>query len=736
VTRLRQNLFFIAASLLLSVAVFGDSLWGKSIAAPVDHAPALWTHYKFVDPASDGIPDNHHIVDQLSYDLPLQWVMYHEWRTGNVPWWTPYTYGGRPLLADAHCNGTDPIRLLIYFTVPNFVLAYNWTLAAHHVFLGCGVFALLLHLRFAPVIAGGVALVTQVAGAFVLYIGHPWITATFAWYPWLWLVWASWWHHARVWTALCAPFCVAAIFYSGNLQSHACLPVFAGAFVAGYAGCNGRAWVRGITLTALSGFLGGLVAAPILGPELELFALNERLVEERSNSWLDGILALSGAWPWTLGTFRSIGYQNLGFHLFLGAPAFILALFGIGARLSDHPAQLRAKRTALLGLAALIVILTIPAFEKLFYARSAGFAVIGFAVLVAIGCERYLHDTGNVVRRWAMGVTIWTVALVVGTVLTVWILYPRLRPRIQAMMDTRLDLDGYQGRSKPLRDFQVENFPREVGFVNPEVSAAVLALSALAVVFFKNGPSQRRIAFVLALNLISPALFARRFFPRHPVILFERVVSGGAEQNQIARRLEPEQMRLLEGSRIFDRVFPQEMANFSRVHVVHGWAALQPRSQAWWPDKNPGNVADFTYGDDGELAALRSHGSARFQWLNTPPRPIGVRTLSLNKVELTFPAAEDAAEILRTDTRYPGWRASDDAGRSLAITSHGEMFSSIHVPGGTTRLLLEYSPSGMFIYLAASCLGLIGAIGCAFRFPFRNVSGDRPSTVPIVPRPS
>ena len=52
-----------------------------------------------------------------------------------MPWWDPYNYGGRPLLADAHINGTDPVRCLAYWLLP-FELAYNWTLIGHSLLAG------------------------------------------------------------------------------------------------------------------------------------------------------------------------------------------------------------------------------------------------------------------------------------------------------------------------------------------------------------------------------------------------------------------------------------------------------------------------------------------------------------------------------------------------------------------------------------------------------------------------
>src|SRR6266480_4316706 len=110
----RITLWFVVAELVASAFAFHGALWGRELLAPLDIAPALFRNYRYIDSASSGIPANHHIIDQLTYDLPIQWTIYHACRHGEIPWWNPYSFCGRPLLADAHINGTDPFRLLLY----------------------------------------------------------------------------------------------------------------------------------------------------------------------------------------------------------------------------------------------------------------------------------------------------------------------------------------------------------------------------------------------------------------------------------------------------------------------------------------------------------------------------------------------------------------------------------------------------------------------------------------------
>ena len=77
----------------------------------------------------------------------MQKTIYDGYRRGEIPWWDPYSFAGRPLLADAHVNGTDWIRVLLYRLLP-FEAAYNWTRLAHFLITGLGMLLLLRAFNF------------------------------------------------------------------------------------------------------------------------------------------------------------------------------------------------------------------------------------------------------------------------------------------------------------------------------------------------------------------------------------------------------------------------------------------------------------------------------------------------------------------------------------------------------------------------------------------------------------
>ena len=212
VMKLKPLLWFCFLESLVCLFVFRDALWGQSLLAPLDIAPALFSKYRFVDPNSSGVPANHYIVDQLFYDLPIQKTIYDSLRRGEIPWWDPYTFGGRPLLADAHINGTDPVRLILYGFLP-FEQAYNWTRIIHFVLTGAGMAWLLSRFGFSVWTSILFAVTYQFAGGFTLFFGHPWIQASFIYYPFLWLAWDAGLRSRARWSLPVGALLVAAIFY-------------------------------------------------------------------------------------------------------------------------------------------------------------------------------------------------------------------------------------------------------------------------------------------------------------------------------------------------------------------------------------------------------------------------------------------------------------------------------------------------------------------------------------------
>src|SRR5439155_252414 len=82
-----------------------------------------------------------------------------------------------PLLADAHINGTDPLRCILYRFLP-FELAYNWTLIGHCLLSGIAMLLLLRHFGFADWQCALLAITYQFSTSLVLHFA-TWVDAGF-----------------------------------------------------------------------------------------------------------------------------------------------------------------------------------------------------------------------------------------------------------------------------------------------------------------------------------------------------------------------------------------------------------------------------------------------------------------------------------------------------------------------------------------------------------------------------
>ncbi len=717
VSWLREGLIFLFVSLLFCGVIFESGLWGGSLLAPVDLAPALFGHYRFVDPTSNGIPANHFIVDQIGYDLPLQWTIYHAYRRGEIPWWDPYSLGGRPLLADAHISGADPVRIACYLGFSRFEFAYNWTRIVHFILGGLGFFVLLRRLGFSFSIAAGLALAAQFSGGNSNFFGHPWIQASFVYYPWLWLAWIEAWATSKRWPRIVSPLLVAAIFYAGNIQSHTYLAIFSFVWMLATGWRSWSNWKKALSIVVPSVFLGALLAAPILFPEAELFLLNHRSVSDDHQAWapIDGPLSLMNFFPWALGSFRTFGYNNLSYVAYIGSAALVLAAIGAFSRV-DRPALCHARKIAIGLVIAYGVIISTPV-ATLLYHRSSGLAILGLVMLGAIGAEAVLNSTVRW-RKCGAALAGLVIAIAIVSHGFAWFAYPKLQGKIAARMQEHAAEGNYGGLDAKLRDFQVKNLPHEITFANPEVLAAWASLAFLAIVLWKPEIRQRRwlVEILLTMNLLPLLFFAHRFIPHTPIADWQRLLAGSDEQREVIAALAPGHLRLQdEASARYQRLFPQNLSHLYSVHVIHGVSALRPLSQSEFLEDSSAVHADYLYttfppGDPGTFSRKYPEGhNSRFSWLDALQRNVTVQSESLNTLDLSFPPS-DTARLIRADTYYPGWTASTPTGATLEVRRSLYTFSEVTIPDGVTSLRFSYQPTHLKVALAVCSIAAVAIL--------------------------
>lgn len=666
---------FLLLSVLLTLGCYRDALWGKSLLAPLDIGPAWFAHFRHADPDAGKVPDNHHISDQFTYDLPLQAAIHRAYREGEIPWWDPWTYGGRPLLADAHVNGTDPVRLLCYLTLP-FELAYNWNIALRGVLTGLGMFVLLRSIRVGALASIVLALIHQFAGWFTLYFGHPWVQGSFLYYPFLWVLWKSAAGRRCGWRDAVAAVLIACVFSAGNLQSHTYLPIFAVVFLAGFLLRQRENLLPAFRVVALSGIVGAILAAPLLANQIEFFVEGNRVISTDTSGLLRLAsipLSLGSIHPWACGSFRTIdlgrlfGASGVAFLLFCGgAVTIVAACGGIDAwRKRDGDAATRI--TALLAVLVYLLVVGTP-LSKIFYPRLAGLAGMGIVVMAGLFLrDGSLSAKSFVPWRWALRLAALYLAAIVICSGVVWTAYPKIRPMLVAKLATHgVKSSGGLG-SEEQRMTQIARLPAEATLRNPEAVVGLLStLSMLLALGTTGGDARRRILVptALVLGLAATWSFHHRFRPKHDVNLWHKLVAGGPSQRN-ALELTRGGLRLDESSLPIDeQIFPHAWAALHRVHVVQGYSALQPACLLWYPaDLTPVPAdwkADLTHKGGGRIERTAGTSPARFRdTASGAAAPVEIVAESHNRMLLHLDPSLDGREIIRTDTRFPGWRDSN-----------------------------------------------------------------------------
>lgn len=726
-SHIRDSLVLLALSLTLCAVLFGPgALTGSRILAPVDIPPALFRQYAYVDPGHASVPENHYIIDGVFQDLPSQFYLYTSLRQGEIPWWTPFDWAGRPFLADSHANGSNPLRLLCFAVLP-FELAYNWTLLFQILVSGLGAFWLLRTLVPRSGFAWYGAVLWEFAGPFAFYFCHPFVAGTFAWYPWIWLAWQAAMGSPLARYRIAATVFSAMALYGANLQTAAYLPLFLLALVIGYRTVSGLA--AALRLAATIGVLAVLLAAPILLQSVEAYAWSARADR---GSWQPSLLlmpfaSLSGIFPWALGTFKTLdlgrflGTTGIGVVLFAGSLTPLLALFGVLGGRPPKATSDAGLRTAWLLPSGYLLMVASPLFPFL-YTRAAPLGLLGILVLATRGWEA-LSTSWKPRKTAALALGALTISLILALNVFAYAIYPRIKDRLMdRVMRAEAAGGGPIGNAPALRQAQVENLPREIGLQNPETAcSALLLLLSSALLARPTTPPRWAWLALLGLNLFPVLSYYHRFTPSHPVALWQSLQEGGPLQQSAVATLSPGALRFLETAPTrTDMLIPQNFTLLYRIHAVHGYCSLQPASLFLWPKDEPypeaSIVSDATATPDGQLVLDHAEIWSRLQWIDGAAEKRSIRFLAETSGTLTAEIGPGAAGTLRrTDTLYPGWSATY-GGAKIPIVHAEPCFSTITLPASDEprQLVYSYRPTYLTVSFVLAGLGALGLAGLRF----------------------
>jgi hypothetical protein len=281
------------------------------------------------------------------------------------------------------------------------------------------------------------------------------------------------------------------------------------------------------------------------------------------------------------------------------------------------------------------------------------------------------------------------------------VIYPKIQPQVEARFLEAQKTNPAHDFPGPLRRFQVQNFVNEVTFKNPETVLAFLGLVALGLFLLR--PVQARLPalnVILILSTLPLLSFGHRYIPMHSFTLWDRIRAGGPEQQRVAAELRPQGLRLLEeapGS--YERVFPGALSQLFHVHALGGHSSLMLNNAAFLTDANgrvPARFYDYEYRsrtrglERGELRSAGHTGPSRFQWGSPTGRKVTVLNETLNTLSLAMESGE-AADLIRTDSYYPGWRAFSGP-VELEVRFEPPCFSRIHIPAQATEIRFTYEP--------------------------------------------
>lgn len=653
---------FILLGLFLSGAVYRDALVGDSLLAPLDIPFTLFTSY--TDAAPTGfvaeVPENHYVVDQVTYDLPLQVLGHEAISSGRFPWWQPFTFGGRPLAADAHANLFDPIRFLLYQALP-FRVAYNWTLVLHGLAAGLGMFLLLQ--TFSPkgfTTNTILAWCYQFCGSHTLYFGHPWVLGATLYLPWIWLA-VRWLEQGRyragfVGTGLA----VGAYILASNLQSYLYLLLFVGTGALCIAVSDRQRCRRTMMWLALGGVAGAALSAVAWLHVIEAYVHSFRQVVigfDSRNLLIGPTSLLTAPLPWVLGTHKTPDVSKLlggsetstaiGFQLFVGSTIWCLVAAVLWTERRRVRTWGRHAAWAALLLGTYLTIVSSP-LGRVFYSRLAPMACMGVVVLARLAI---LRMSPLAARRTVLAVTgVCCIAAFVCVAATALAWLPsEFLARLDAIY---LRLCGNPAIGSPmhaLRVAQVHGVSEALG-VGSLFAISVLPMTVLSVWFLRQRCTKSDswlIALLLA-GMWQTCVFHVSFVPRHPSSLLDALLASephrAAAQAMAGRALR----QVPSGTGVTDHLYPFEMASFYRTYVTTGYAALRPfyipDPKKYLPDGRGGHLYPRlqVVGSDGLIYPV----SGRHELLDW--------TTAQEHIEL--PA--DSSEIIQwVDSRYPGLEA-------------------------------------------------------------------------------
>ncbi|MCU0245471.1 MAG: hypothetical protein MUC42_02795 [Bryobacter sp.] len=677
----------------------------------------------------------------------LPWLQFQagEWQAGRLPLWSPYEWGGQPLVGQTQPGAAYPPNWLLFlYPLKNGWIrqsVLHWYFVLIHWVAALNAYALCrgLGCRRGAAILGGCIFAF---GGYVGNIDWPQMLNGAIWAPLVVLfVYRATHGEEPWWNAMRAGFFLGLSWLAGHHQVPIFLTLVVGLFWIGALFRGGRFERRLLVPLLVFGLMLALTSALQMLPALEYGRLAKRWVgAENPVGWKDIV-------PYPIHqqySYRAISLLGLvipGLHKhtpgFVGVTALALAILGLLAAWKER----HTRWLALFGLVGLglalggesvlhgVLYAVAPLVEK---ARSPSMAIVlvnlAVAVLAALGAQAGAAEWA----RYRRGVQVGLCGLAAALFLfyAAWALWRG--------MDTLAD-------------------------DRPVVTALVACLAAALIGLFASGRlhgSRFRVLLtalvVTELGLVSGWYYSNRFDANRP-----KLVDKLAEHQDIAdflrRELQPVRIT------VDDKEIPYNFGDWHGIDVFGGYLASltgnvlrhefggqrtqrlfgvthhvgkaplregqvevftarsglkvfkypDPFPRAWAVHRWEGNVAPEAVADRVERGADDLRESAFFVEAAGPPAPnsnctgSAVRWLggSPSRVVLEAEMACPGVVVL-AEVGFPGWKAFVDGHGKEVLDPYG-VLRGVAVPAGRHRVEFRYSPTSVYVGGGLTAIALI-----------------------------
>ena len=682
--------------------------------------------------------------DLVSFFYPIHVFAADEISSGRLPFWNPHQYSGAPHLANFQTASLYPPNLIAYLLSDPFSYAALERLALlHYLLASIGVYWLARAIgvsRTGAVLSGGMF---AYSGFMVAHLGHYSMLSTAAWAPFVFAAIVATVRYRSWPAALGGALALTMSVLGGHQPILLMILTFAtllGVFElwrrAGYPGpenwqtaIRARDMLGGLTRLAFMALVAAMLAAPVLGPSLQMtrYTVRSGLSYAAASEFaVEPVALLHLVLPTVFGSNPTDywgTFSNTEMWGYAGVLGMGLALFG----LLVWPSRTRMF-WAISAVVALLFLLGpfaslhgwayafVPGYDQI---RGAGrgymFFNLAVALLAGLGLaslemrrDRWLPNQAQLTRGSVIALA-GALAVVLGLVV------PLFAVQVLGTNDPG---------NRPI--IALNN-------VNMLVIWLLLGLGVMALVWRRGMSRGLIVVAVTAVVLLDIFHATAPFNPTTDPILsgFEHentveVLRQEYEENGpfrievITPRWQPDLARIVELDSIGGLVDPLALESYEEYLRD----ARSDRSSEAYRDLNvryvisdeevgsPGETFDMAFESDSGIVVWEAAEWMPRAWMEGSDAAVTVSRQSPGNLNIDMSQVDDGGRLVVSQVHYPGWQASVD-GRDVAVEPYNGVLQAIAVPAGAREVELTFRPERWTLWVLIAIAGAVIWCGAA-----------------------